>query len=596
MKTFRIAAVVSALVALTGCPSKECTDGSSCSAGGGNGGNGGNGGGNAGGNGGNGGGGDTIDAGPPITIADYCAKSAEAVCDKAIRCNLVATDDKVACIALVSDGCEAPRQVAAGIATFDGAAAAQCVARYALQDCFDNTTPTVCGTAVKTGGSPPGTSCTSSTTCRADAGDYCAFNDFATCQQCASRVGLGAFCAFDVDIRCQPGLTCNETGGDGGHCVAPVGPGTACNASNPCQNDAGFCPPAPTDGGARLCQPLGGEGSRCTSSTQCAPPRFCNLSPGDGGTAFFCENRRNAGDPCTSSTQCTAPLYCPTTGMRICTAPLADGAGCTLASQCMANYCNRDPFDFDDDVDAGPRRCGFLMTNEECYVNDDCGAGKHCKGYVYQRPDAGSVAGVCAQKDPDGGACTNSATLFSDSCANPQASCLDSLCVVTPPYSRKLGDTCDNTGQCGSASRCDKADPLTYEGHCVALLDNGIDCEEDNDCKLGSYCDLDNTGKCTPYARRTEMCDDTNGPYCAPIENCNVNTAGDGTCGPYVTTGAMCNNLNGPLCYSSFCQADAGACVAKLPTGTACLSDSNCATGSCGTADGGDDVCLAACY
>lgn len=628
MKTLRLAVLASVVAVLTGCPGDKCKDvmcptGQSCdpnsgmcvngNQGGGSGGNGGNTGGN-GGNTGGGSGGGTIDAGPPIPLNMLCQKVAETFCARQERCQTLDSRSRAACIADELETCTAARAVNAMVATYDPAAAAQCLGRIALQDCYDNSAPPDCALALSGGRGQAGNPCVANGDCQADAGLYC--KAFQSCGTCTAFSQVGQPCNGSTASRppttCAPGLSCTSST-DGGTCAAPQPPGQPCNTTGTsttnglaCQTDAGFCPPTPTDGGARLCQPFGMVGALCSLTSNCSSGLICNTATVDGGSAR-CEERRGAGLSCNTQAQCQTGLYCPPIGTvpRTCRALVADGQPCTDSIECTSANCTRDPDYYSFPVtDGGARTCGFLAANDPCWIDDDCGAGRHCKGFKVQRPDAGFVFGACAATDPDGGACTNSETRIADSCANPNATCLDGRCVETPDFSRMLGQSCEDLGfnsPCAWPTRCQVEDPYIAEGRCVTPMtrDAGEDCDftVQFDCGVGQQCNFNDV--CGPIGRPGEPCDPDGDPACTLYNDCVPNPDGgtDNICVPNSTVGGVCG-AQGPTCTVSYCQADAGTCQPRQMSGASCTANGQCASLRCINPDGGtgDRSCVAACY
>jgi hypothetical protein len=618
MKTLRLTVFAAVLAVLSGCPRGDkcagvtCNSGQSCDPNTGMCVTGGTGGGGT-------GGGSNV---TPIPVDQACAKLTEAQCDREVRCKRIDASEKASCVAGVGESCTVPQDAMHG-AAYDGVATAECIQQIGTQDCADvdpttNPSPPVdparCADIVATNRGQASNPCQSSNNCQVDAGLYCQFNDFQRCQVCAARVGEGQFCAFDVDVRCALGLTCDEnrTSRDGGHCRSPVTTaGGDCRIVT-CAADAGLFCSRVTDGGIDTCHTLLGLGEgRCTLSSQCQGGLFCDSFPGDGGQPV-CEALRANGQACSASFPCVPGTYCPPLQLdagspRVCTPLVADGTPCTTSSTCTSSLCAGLPTL---GVDAGMSRCGAIAAGQACWRHTDCGVSSYCKGFRPQRTlDAGVspiALGTCALLVQDGGACTNEVRL-ADSCANRAATCLDGHCVVTPFFSRKLGDTCDITNpgitppMCGSGSRCDYADPFTFEGHCVAPLDDGQTCLEDPDCKAGSYCDYFGSGNCTPLGRVGQGCDNQNGPSCDEILTCNGAGGDGGTCGAYAMSGGMCDALNGPQCLASYCPADAGMCAARKANGQACSSSNDCSSSDCAQPDGGtgttpDRICFPACY
>ncbi len=645
MKSVRALALVSFAV-LAGCSGSGGggTAGGSGTAGSGTGG----GSGTAGGTGGTGGSAGGTVMGLPL--AEACAKLADARCSREVRCQRLDPADKATCVTRDVEVCTVANDVGKGTSAYDGVAAAECIAAVATQDCGDVNDvvsspgpafdPLRCDDVAPGGRGQPGTPCEQSTHCQADAGLYCQINDFVRCRQCAARVSAGSFCAFDVHILCQPGSVCDEgSRTDGGHCQrVPRLLGEVCSAfpSMPCAADAGLFCEAVTDGGEDHCRPRLGSGQGpCTSAvTQCQPNMYCEVIT-DGGVRT-CRPLRGANQSCSTSAPCQSGLFCqpdagpsckPVPGLdQFCTTSgtfpcqsglfcqadagpacrpvLGDGAPCTLASQCASNECTGAPVA---GVDAGQSRCGYFLGLAACWRHSDCGPGNYCRGYRPQRADAGVVLGECANLSGDGGACTEE-TLFSDSCANPDEVCLDGRCQVVAPFSRMLGQSCDLTSvrfdspMCGNGTRCSYADPATSLGTCVALLNDGDVCREDNECKLGSYCNRQaNPDVCTALARRGQRCNALTGPACARELTCNAVADGGSECGPYGAVGARCDDVDGPFCVAGWCSADAGQCVALGMNGAACSGPAQCASGACLNLDGGEGgapgaTCAAACY
>jgi hypothetical protein len=594
MKCVRLAFCLSLSAVLTGCPNGDpcasvtCSDGQTCDSATGMCTGSGGGGETGGGAGGSGGADAGVDSGIPL--AGACARVAEAACAKYSRCKQLDAPDQAACLAMELSYCTYDHDVMAGWTRFDGRAASECVAAYATQDCADPYPPSRCSQVTLYEAGQVGTACQYNEHCQEDAGLYCAINDFTRCRFCTARVGSAEFCAYDVDIRCKPGFTCDEQPSlDGGHCRPPGMAGDVCDRV-PCATGFGVFCRTPTDGGRPACAPLFGDnGGPCTSSSQCEPQLYCAV-----GTPNYCRQRLQVDELCSSTGQCVAGTVCSTTTGR-CTLLAVDGTPCTSGSQCASNYCNRQ-LSRNVTLDAGTPSCGFLTPFDPCYTDLDCGTGKLCRGLV-ARSDGGTVPGSCTLLDPDGGSCIPVGGRANDSCANPRATCLDGKCIEVPPFSRTLGQTCGESPdqpQCGGGSRCDFSDPDTRDGHCVALIVAGGACENAADCEPGSYCDF-GFGICRAYAHRSELCDDFNGPYCIGTETCNQGSDGGLSCGAQVPAGSACDSSNGPQCYASFCAAD-GGCTLPQMNGAACDYDSQCGSGSCDSLDGGATVCVMACY
>lgn len=192
------------------------------------------------------------------------------------------------------------------------------------------------------------------------------------------------------------------------------------------------------------------EGAECTSDAQCA-------KPADGRTARC---------------QCVDGKKSP-----VCTAQLAEGAKCPVGSsfsvgcsgdaQCVNGTCQR------------PAALGESCASNICQEGLSCQSGK------------------CAA----GRALGESCNFVFDDCAMPNY-CPFSSQKCTPPA--KVGEPCDSSERkraCEPGAACDG---FGTTAKCVALLDNGAACNDDDLCKSGN-CDFASSGSGFVCVDKTDM-------------------------------------------------------------------------------------------
>lgn len=273
------------------------------------------------------------DATPPaaIALADLAAAVAVELCkanfDTCPPEKKIPYATQVGCVAAVAaadaaDFAKLAALVAAGKLTFDGQAAAQCLA-LAAESCSNFELvegPPVC-TKVFVGKSTSGAACGYNVEC---ASDYC-YTPTSCAGTCKKRVLLGASCS-DKDM-CEAGAVCS-----GGVCVANLlkGAGAACNPLK-CKEGL-YC------ANTEKCTSLVKLGGSCDIVGACEPGAQCI----DNGAGGVCKPMPQNGEACVPdslsdvSTQCATGLVCFNDGspVGICAPKVAIGGACVNSSHC----------------------------------------------------------------------------------------------------------------------------------------------------------------------------------------------------------------------------------------------------------------------
>lgn len=379
--------------------------------------------------------GDTTPAAPAIALADLASATAEELC-KANFTTCTAEEKmpyatQAGCVAAVgaadaADFAELAKLVAAGKLTYDGQAAADCLAQAKMHcddlDFVDG--PVVC-TKVFVGKAAPGSPCKFNVEC---ASDFCPSSD--TCPGvCTKRKALGASCG-DAD-KCEPGAVCS-----GGVCVADIakGAGAACNPLK-CQKGL-YCT------SKEKCAPLVKLGGACDIVGACEPGAQC-IDTGSGGV---CKPMPKDGEACSpdvlsdAATQCATGLVCFNDGSEVgtCTPKVPIGGTCTNTSHCGG-------WDVHCVGPEGAKTCQLLSGK-----GGPCQAGDFTFGEWAGCLEPYTCAkGVCADIPGLGQPCADD---LLKACADDlMCDIFNNVCIAMPG----LGETC--YGVCKTGLECDTA-------------------------------------------------------------------------------------------------------------------------------------------
>jgi len=304
--------------------------------------------------------GDSGGGGGPIAIGDYAAAVRAYTCNQAVRCGIV--DDLITCDKLrslqLSGSMADPSVIAAaeaGLIAYDGNAAAECLAGLTAscdRTALSRNTPAACD-KVFTGTVADQGTCGISQEC---IGAYCSISGVCTTQCCQGtcfgttppppRPALGESCMNNpscIDSYCDQTTY---------FCVALQPAGAPCNTNDQCQIGAictsTTCTLLSAEGGpCQTAQDCRYIGDHCGADQTCA--RFAltgamcpvgdECTPYDRCVAGVCTHGPMLGDPCGATGQCVDASYCDQTTL-MCTALLADGAGCMYSQQCKSGSCD----------------------------------------------------------------------------------------------------------------------------------------------------------------------------------------------------------------------------------------------------------------
>lgn len=270
---------------------------------------------------------------------------------------------------------------------------------------------------------------------------------------------------------------------------------------------------------------------------------------------------------------------------------------------------------------------GLLCVSGACASPAKEGAS--CDGNDACAPPLRCVASVCASLHPAGGDCADASacalglTCDTPSCAErPEGPCLNSApcgnltsCAAARACKQKgtAGADCDQDEACAPGFYCDIATALCVEGPA-----QGLPCVNSVLCGPGLACETDN-GNCIPPPGDGQPCAfGPMGPFvCQDGLGCN-----NGTCGPLPGDGQPCTidsrcatglgcdfTANGSFCVplkaeggscqtdrtcqsGLFCDYSKNQCAPARPTGAPCKDGNECgATGSCMPDGGGAFRC-----
>ena len=457
---------------------------------------------------------------------------------------------------------------------------------------------------------------------------------------------LGWTCNEDVD--CQAAAYCECTVGceEGGVCRARLPDMSACTDDDMCLS--GLCNYVTAS--ERLCRPTAGWplGAQCFSQ-QCVDGAYCNCGASCGVSSGVCRTQSEDNAVCDVDAQCTSGVCELTTGTTSYCKPtggFADGHSCISHTNCQTgSYCTGNalssgfcqpklddlqPCATDGDclssicqlTSVDTRYCrpaqGFPL-NFECNSDDDCIPSQdYC-----DCTNCAVSSGFCAHKVDDLTDCSDDDACKSGDCettglvgdrqckpsggfpdnhqCNEDVDCLAvsfcdcSACDVTPGTCKpKLADN----AACSSGD-----DDECLSGACVFTsvtesfcmpaggFANGHQCNEDTECRTGSYCDctdcLVSSGVCAPKLADLADCSDNDACLSGDCETTGL--VGDRQCKPSTgfPNGHQCNEdvdcTAASFCDCSACGVDPGTCTPKLADNTACTSgdDDECLSGAC---------------
>jgi MYXO-CTERM domain-containing protein len=262
-------------------------------------------------------------------------------------------------------------------------------------------------------------------------------------------------------------------------------------------------------------------------------------------------------------------------------------------------------------------------TDNECASTDYCASDSSCKPRKSLATACNAAAGadckvsgcrVCTTNYcSDGVCCSTACAAACDVCSVAAGATVNGTCVTAPAGTQ--------TPQCTGGQVCNGTSTA-----CAAV------CTSDNDCAQTHYCSAG--GACLQRKTQAQTCNASAGAdckvagcrvcttnncvdgyccnsACGPCGSCAVPQPGSctpkpaqqpptpsGSCGLYQCGGATATcpsscSTAGDCIAGNFCVA--GACVSKLPKGSACTADSNCQTGQCADGVCCDTACSGVC-
>ena len=434
-----------------------------------------------------------------------------------------------------------------------------------------------------------GLSCTTDTTCNADAecvgtlaADFCiidgaclgagAPDPTSACRVCDPAVDLADWSDVPQGNACDDGLACTSgTSCDGiGNCV-PTGitAGTcaidgACynqgdlNPNNPCQ----VCAPADQqdDWGNVALATACDDGLACTSGTACDGAGECvgTIAAGTCAINGVCYNDAEA-NPNDSCEVCSAMVD------QDNWSPVAAGTACDDGLTCTAN-----------DMCDGGGDCEGTLAADQCLIGGQC--------YAADAAHPNRECLYCNPADdpedwtvlPAGTACDDDLACTGDGTCNPGGNCR----AGTPMAGTcAIDDACYNDGDINPANSCES---------CQAALDGtqwsprtGTACDDGLTCTTNDACT--DTGACLGEVD-TGFCAAEGACYADgelnPSNSCEVcDAAAEQTDWSPVAAATTCDD--GLACTTGDACDGAGECVAATITAGSCVIDDAChATGA----------------
>ncbi len=469
--------------------------------------------------GGGGGGGGSVDAGPFVTLTEFCANITRVLCEQRIACGQYDDAGFTLCTERearqVSDLC---RRATAGSVQFDGFAAAQCLAPNPVTpgSCIFGACPQLRGRGL----SPFGNEGIFS-----QAPNQCGASTCTTGTACDERCH-GPQC---LPLR-QRGQSCGTSSSEFNRvCVS----GTEC---------------ASLDGGPPLCLDFAPTGGDC-SRLSCAPSDSCD-SNGPNSTCVAKLLREAS---------CTQPFVCLEGVCRSdghCGA-LDAGAACVSGRDCggyaqNSNVCLRLSLSADGGLlDAGV--CGPRPA-----IGEPC-ARNWAQSFDACRSSLGEACldGVCSLQTPA------SRPAGAECARRPYGY------VAAPLF---------GFGACRAGLTClAAATPTIATGRCQPMLQSGSLCTDEAQCTPGLGCVSVDGGPQTCQHRGVlgAACQQST---CLSELNCEQASDGGPTCVPLAAPGESCSGY--ASCVDQ-AQCTANVCEALAPTGGSCLSGAECVSSNC---------------
>ncbi|MBT9555487.1 MAG: PPC domain-containing protein, partial [Myxococcales bacterium] len=510
-----------------------------------------------------------------------CAEPTPTACPSNLRCNDAGTDCRPGCVidshCIGGYYCEANVCKAKKARGETCATAAQCATGYCNSGyCCDG------GTCCKTDSNctPPTTNGCTTATCS---------NSQCTSTVLTNKVCAGPQCSvsqvFTPESRCDAAGACMPTGVTSNCSTAS----TTCLLSQ-CSTSAPGCITVAATQGTSC-------GAPSCVGFELVPAKVCDGAGGcvANGTKTACAGNLTCVDAttcrtaCTESSHCRGGYYCD---LGTCSPLRPNGAPCTSATQCSANYCEG----------------GICCSSGECCLAvSDCTA-VGCKDAscsnntcTYANNTAQCAAGSCggannmtftSPKICAAGTCPVSTTQTGCSGANvckqywcdPVDGCLSANkaatteCAAASCTGTKLttASRCDGAGLCVSGSTADC--PNGY-----ACSDTGTTCR--TGCTLDSHCA--STRICMGGACVAPLAD---GSTCTGNAQCLSGYCGNGLCcapgGQCCSTSSQCGDGN--ACTDDACSAFVCAhtnntkpCQAARCEGTVYVASKSCSGGAC---------------
>lgn len=516
---------------------------------------------------------------PPGSYPAFLDEYARVFCEREARCGRV-PPASAACVQLRRNFLGhrgttpnarpiSERSVALGASSYDPVEALACLTAISRLHCG------YFGADLE---APP---CVAVTTAAADAGGVCHSNPDCTA---TGEVCSGASCSR----RCSTGGALNDS----------------CRADGRCAS--GQC----VDGVCRAVAP----GAACLSSLDCGPTAFCSPSSG-------CVTRPPVGAPCPDGT-CASGARCAN---GTCVAQLDVGAQCMIAVECLSFVCTQG-------------RCAApLPDGQVCARSDECVSQRCAQTRCSPRVPVGQQCDPALDECEFGLTCdplTFRCGPFRRIQTGQPCSVGRSICRWSAEVCRRVEDS-TLTGTCGTPQRgdvCNNAQAfcgfgLTCRaGRCEPGVEQAA-CDSTRNCQEPLVC-IQN--RCTRKVATGELCTSASGldnPCSSNLDIClTIPPETQARCRKALVLGEPCTaGCAWPWqCLSGVCAATgrpgqpcidnrcleggcllpdaglvvrfgAGTCAAPTGDGSACWSNSGCASGHCDRVGALPGTCVSTC-